>query len=53
MQKTTGLKKVKCPKCGYEMPVFYAIDAECKGIFLKCKGRRCGDFFEIKIKGNR
>lgn len=43
-------KRVRCPRCGYEMPVFYSSKANCKGIWLKCKGRTCGQNFELKIK---
>ena len=31
------MEKVKCPNCGYEMPVWYSPDAECRGLQLKCK----------------
>ncbi len=42
--------KVKCPFCGYEMPIKYDKDiAEAKGLFVKCKGRNCKKEFEIKI----
>lgn len=43
-------KKVKCPYCGYTMPVFYSPKAESYGVRIKCKGRRCGQTFEVKIK---
>lgn len=43
-------RKIKCPFCGYEMPVFYTLDAVCRGVFVKCKGRNCGLEFEVKIK---
>lgn len=43
--------KVKCPYCGYEMPIKYDEEtAEAKGLFVKCKGRNCKKEFEIKIK---
>lgn len=50
MWKKTGLNKVKCPFCGYEMPIFY-IDGSsiCSGVFVKCKGRNCAKQFEIKL----
>lgn len=44
------MQKVKCPYCGYEMPIKYDKDAECKGIWVKCKGRNCGKIFEIVLK---
>lgn len=42
--------KVRCPFCGYAMPIFRLPDAECQGVYVKCKGRNCGREFEIKIK---
>lgn len=42
-------RKVKCPYCGYEMPVTYRKEAVCRGVFLRCKGRGCKKVFEIKI----
>lgn len=42
-------RKVKCPYCGYEMPITYNKDTVCKGLFLRCKGRKCKKIFEIKI----
>lgn len=42
-------KKVKCPYCGYEMPIYIADKAECKGLTIRCKGRNCKKIFEIKI----
>lgn len=42
--------KVKCPYCGYEMPISYDPDAaKCTGVYVKCKGRNCKKEFEIKI----
>lgn len=43
-------KRVKCPHCGYSMPISYSEKAACSGITAKCKGRNCGKEFEIKIK---
>lgn len=42
-------KKVKCPKCGYQMPIFIGKNAKCQGLFVKCKGPMCKTKFEIKI----
>lgn len=43
-------KKVICPYCGYEMPIWYdKSKALSKCIFVKCKGRNCKKEFEIKI----
>lgn len=41
--------KIKCPHCGYEMPLTYEKDANCKGVFVRCKGRKCKKIFEIQI----
>lgn len=47
----TNMRKVTCPFCGYEMPVWYdSAKAACHGLFIKCKGRKCGKVFEIIIK---
>jgi transcription elongation factor Elf1 len=43
-------KKVKCPHCGYEMPITYDENSESKGVFVICKGRKCKKKFEIKIE---
>lgn len=42
-------KKVKCPFCGYQMPIFFSDKTECKQLFARCKGRNCKKKFEIKI----
>ena len=42
-------KKIVCPYCGYSMPVYYGKGAYAKGVFVKCKGRKCKKTFEIKI----
>ena len=43
------LRKMKCPYCGYEMPVFAAPKAVSAGIFVRCKGRNCKKMFEVKL----
>lgn len=44
------MKKVKCPYCGYEMPIKYdEKKSKSNGLFVKCKGRNCKKEFEIKI----
>lgn len=43
------MKKIKCPFCGYEMPVKYGKNAVCRGVWVRCKGRGCKKEFEIKI----
>ena len=40
---------VKCPHCGYRMPLRYIPEASCRGLFVKCKGRGCGRVFEILL----
>ena len=42
-------KKVRCPYCGYEMPVFFDDATQCNGLYIRCKGRNCKKVFEIKI----
>lgn len=42
-------RKVKCPYCGYEMPLWVAEHGHAEGIFVRCKGRKCKKIFEIKI----
>ena len=44
------MKKVKCPYCGYEMPIFYCEETDCKKLWVKCKGKNCKKEFEIIIK---
>lgn len=43
-------QKIKCPYCGYAMPVFFVSNAKSTGIFVRCKGRNCKQFFEIRVK---
>lgn len=45
--------RVICPHCGYIMPLTITPDANSKGVFVKCKGRNCGQKFEIKIKNGK
>lgn len=51
-EKSSGnrFEKVKCPFCGYEMPIFMSKNAKCNGIFVHCKGRGCKKIFEILTK---
>ena len=46
-------KKIVCPNCGYKMPIEHDVNANCKGIWVKCKGRNCGKTFEIKINTDK
>ena len=44
------MKKVKCPFCGYSMPIHYDPKAaRCISVWVRCKGRSCKKEFEIKI----
>ena len=43
------MMQVKCPYCGYRMPVFYEDDAMSKDVHIVCKGRNCRKLFEIRI----
>ena len=49
----TELRKVKCPHCGHEQNVMYRKDAQCRGIFLRCKARHCKKEFELKINQDK
>lgn len=42
-------KKIRCPYCGYLMPLKVTENAVCKGVWVRCKGRNCKKEFEIKI----
>lgn len=42
-------RKVVCPYCGYEMPIFYDDTAICDGVTVTCKGRSCHAVFIIRI----
>lgn len=46
-KQTREPPKVRCPYCGYEMPVTYSREAVCRGLFVRCKGRSCKKTFEI------
>ncbi|MFQ8684819.1 MAG: hypothetical protein ACLR99_13900 [Acutalibacteraceae bacterium] len=43
------MEKVKCPFCGHEQSVFCSSNAQCRGLWVKCKARHCGKIFEIKL----
>ena len=43
------MKKIKCPHCGYIMPLTYKESSSCRGVYVKCKGRKCGQIFEIRL----
>lgn len=46
-------KNVICPFCGYKMPIQYDVKSLCWGVYVRCKGRKCGKEFEIKIKSDK
>lgn len=45
--------KVKCPYCGYEMPLIITEKAVCQGIIVRCKGRNCKKTFEVRVKNGK
>lgn len=45
--------RVRCPVCGYQMPISYTKEAECEGVMISCKGRNCHAVFELKIKDGK
>ena len=42
-------EKVTCPYCGHRVNAFQDKDAICRGVFFKCKNRKCGRIFELKL----
>lgn len=46
-------RKVKCPYCGHAQNVQYAPNAECQGVFLRCRARHCKKVFEMRIKKDK
>ena len=53
-EENSNRDKVRCPFCGYSMPIECARDATASGLFVKCKARQCGKVFEIKLpKANK
>lgn len=48
------LKKVKCPYCGHEQNIFYDVkNAQCMGVFFRCKARHCKKEFEIRLNQDK
>lgn len=41
--------RIKCPYCGYIMPIKRGKNAVCKGVYVQCKARNCKKKFEIRI----
>lgn len=44
------MHRVKCPVCGYKMPIYYDNRAISQGVTVTCKGRNCHAVFELKIE---
>ena len=45
-----NIERVKCPYCGYEMPIQFDPErAYATGLYVRCKGRDCKREFEIRI----
>lgn len=42
--------KVRCPYCGYEMPIYIGPTSVCRGVLVRCKGQHCKRLFEIRTK---
>lgn len=42
--------KVRCPFCGYAMPLYIGPDTVCWGLVVRCKGQHCKRLFEIRTK---
>ena len=42
-------EKIKCPFCGYKMPIERDKNAVCRGLRVQCKARNCKREFEIII----
>lgn len=42
-------KRIRCPYCGYCMPIYYNSQTNVKELWVKCKGRNCKKIFEIKV----
>ena len=45
----TEIKKIRCPYCSHEQNIFYHTGAKCKGLFFKCKNKKCRKEFEIRL----
>lgn len=49
-REAVKIERIKCPYCGYEMPVRYDPEhARAEGLYVRCKGRDCKREFEIII----
>lgn len=51
--EVVSIDKVRCPACGYQMPIFIDKEATVRGLFVKCKGKNCKHIFEIKVKNGK
>ena len=41
--------KIKCPHCGYSMPIWQGPSAKAADLWVKCKNPKCKKEFEIRI----
>ena len=48
-----NFRQVSCPVCGYRMPIFFSSAADCKGLYVTCKGRGCKHRFEISVENGK
>lgn len=46
-------EKIKCPYCGYEMPIYRSERTVARELYVRCKARHCHKVFEIKIEPER
>lgn len=42
-------ERIKCPECGYRMPIVKGDKAKATDLWVKCKNPKCRKEFEIKI----
>lgn len=47
------MEKIKCPYCGHEQSIQAEKNAVCRGLWVRCKARHCGQVFEILIPPKR
>lgn len=47
---TEFIGRVKCPYCGYSLPVWYGEKAAASDVWIQCKGKHCKKMIEIKIE---
>lgn len=47
------MKNIKCPFCGYKMPIVFSDTSFSSGVLVKCKARHCKKTFEITVKDGK